>query len=218
MVREGPPGYDDLAGDAEQHAERHPETSPFHDLNVEGVGIIRARYPLPNAVPVLVSAYRSKEQHIAGIKRFIDHHVEDGHRPLLQGMMLGQYPYDTLERVAAAIATRGSARPYLAVVILAVTTAYNWRDVRQYISEKGIEPMALPSMGRLLDYTEKMMRAACTSESELEQLQDRLYGPHAYLYQAADVAAADVRPAGFENPEQVAAENANAFAKLTGAR
>ena len=110
-----------------------------------------------------------------------------------------------------------------------MTTAHHWRDVRQFIRESGIgDPMALPNMHALLDYTEKMTKQAIASggtdrakvESELAAFNQRLYGPQAYAKPAAPgVAAEPVLPDGFDDAdEQHASFDALAAALGSGAR
>lgn len=113
MAVSPPPGFEDMLGDAEDHPS--PEDGPFRDLHVDGVGKVKARKPLPNAVPALAMAANAD---ISGLKRtayherFVRNHVAPGEAErLLAGMMRNELPHDTYSLVGTAIATWGTARP-----------------------------------------------------------------------------------------------------------
>ena len=102
-----------MEGDADDHPS--PSDGPFHDLFVEGVGTVRARKPMPNAVPALAMAANAD---ISGLKRtayherFVRNHIAPGEAErLLMGMMRGEFPHDTYSLVSEAVATWGTARP-----------------------------------------------------------------------------------------------------------
>ena len=110
-----------------------------------------------------------------------------------------------------------------------MTTAHHWRDVRHAIIKSGIpDPMSLPNMHSLLQFTEEMTKQAIASggtdrakvESELAAFNQRLYGPQAYAKPAAPgVAAEPVLPDGFDDAdEQHAGFDALAAALGAGAR
>jgi len=108
-----PPGYDDMAGDAETA----PYSDRFDDLDVEGVGVVRARRPMPNAIPALASAANSKIEATSRVDYlvlFVRNHLDDGElERIYHGMITGDTPADSVERIARAVATWGTARPTL---------------------------------------------------------------------------------------------------------
>jgi hypothetical protein len=112
-VYDPPPGYDDMAGDAET-AE---PSDRFDDLEVEGVGVVRARRPMPNAVPVLASAVKSGIADAARMDYmvlFVRNHLAEGElERIYHDMITGDTPADSVERIARAVATWGTARPTL---------------------------------------------------------------------------------------------------------
>ncbi|CAA0078303.1 Uncharacterised protein [Mycolicibacterium vanbaalenii] len=106
-----PPGYHDMLGDAEHNTRQ----SGYANLDVDEVGVVRARYPLPNAVPNLAMANTdkiSRASQLMHLKRFLRAHVEDLDQYLV-AMMDGTLPADTVERIAKAVAAWGTARPTL---------------------------------------------------------------------------------------------------------
>ena len=111
---EPPPGYDDCQADADAHPT--PPSWPYHDIDVPGVGILHARRPLPNAVPALAGAARSKisaESRIDHLDIFVQNHLADGEFEELLARMMTEddMPPDAMLRVSRAIATAGTARP-----------------------------------------------------------------------------------------------------------
>lgn len=109
-----PPGYDDMAGDAEDH----PAVGPYRELMVEGVGVVKARKPLPNAIPVLASAVQAKikkaeRQH--HMLRFVRTHLADGELERIGEAMLdddtGSIDPNATQLIAQAIAGWGTPRP-----------------------------------------------------------------------------------------------------------
>ena len=110
-MHEPPAGYDDMLGDAR----RCERLSPYSDLEVEGVGVVRARYPLPNSAAVLGAAYRAKlppGEKAQQLMRFVRTHVEDA-ETILDRMMDDELPADTVERIVNRVATWDTARPTL---------------------------------------------------------------------------------------------------------
>lgn len=107
-----PPGYIDMLGDAEDVPS---PPGPYQDIEVEGVGTVRARKPMPNAVPNLahsVAAHIDNTARADHLTRFVRNHLEYGEaNRLLAGMIMGEFPADTYRLVGEAIATWGTARP-----------------------------------------------------------------------------------------------------------
>jgi hypothetical protein len=110
-----PPGYEDCEADADAHPT--PPGWPYRELEVDGVGTLHARRPLPNAIPALAGAARSKispESRIDHLDIFVQNHLADGEFEQLLASMMDpdqDMPPDTMLRVSRAIATAGSARP-----------------------------------------------------------------------------------------------------------
>lgn len=106
-----PSGYTDLLADAEDG-----RAGPFRDLEVPGVGTVRARSPLPNAVGALGMAANSK---ISDMEKqeymtlFLQNHLDSASMDRLYVAMMIEpdSPENTMQRVARAIATIGTARP-----------------------------------------------------------------------------------------------------------
>ena len=107
-----PAGYLDILGDADRAARGD---GPFHPLEVEGVGVIQARSPIPGSVAALAAATRSKASEIekAGyLNLFVRNHIgKEQYEDLLMRMMTGDAPANTMNLVVEAITTRGTARP-----------------------------------------------------------------------------------------------------------
>jgi hypothetical protein len=112
---EPPPGYDDCESDAAESPT--PPGHPYHALEVEGVGVIHARKPLPNAIPALAGAANARvsaSSRIDYLDIFIQNHLADGEFESLLARMMDpekHLPPDTMLRVSRAIATAGTARP-----------------------------------------------------------------------------------------------------------
>lgn len=106
-----PPGYDDMLGDAEQTC----ESLSFYDLEVPGVGVIKARRPLPNSIPALAMAANAKIDLTSRsdyLVLFVRNHLGEGElERIYVEMIRGLHPPDTIERIAKAVATWGTARP-----------------------------------------------------------------------------------------------------------
>lgn len=113
MGHQPPPGFDDMQGDADDFPS--PDDGPWHPLTVEGVGVIQARKPMPNAIPTLAAAANSRlsDAKRTGFHvRFVRTHVAPGEADrLLIGMATGEFPHDAYSLVSNAIATWGTARP-----------------------------------------------------------------------------------------------------------
>lgn len=108
-----PPGYDDLAGDSET-AQFYPH---FDYLEVEGVGRVRARRPMTNAIHNLAMAANSDidpSSRSDYVVLFVRNHLDDGELArIYHDMITGDTPADSIERIAKAVATWGTARPTL---------------------------------------------------------------------------------------------------------
>lgn len=106
-----PDSFDDMLGDAELAT----VASPYTELDVPEVGTVRARRPLPNAVPALAMSSNAKIDAVAQngyLTLFVQNHLDDGeHERILYEMMTGDLPADSIGRIARAIATWGTARP-----------------------------------------------------------------------------------------------------------
>jgi hypothetical protein len=110
-----PPSFDDCESDADDAPT--PPGHPYHPLEVDGVGVIHARKPLPNAIPALAGAANSKVSAMRRIDHldiFVQNHLAAGEFEMLLSRMMdpdGDMPPDAMLRVSRAIATAGTARP-----------------------------------------------------------------------------------------------------------
>lgn len=108
-----PPGYDDMLGDAETA----PFSSRFDPLEIEEVGTVMARRPLPNAVPCLAMAANAQidvSPRMDYVVLFVRNHLGEGELERIYfEMITGKAPADSIERIARAVATWGTARPTL---------------------------------------------------------------------------------------------------------
>lgn len=106
-----PPGFTDLDDDAE----RSPDTGPYHELNVPGVGIIKARRPMPGSAAALAMAANSKLPNLAKLDhlgRFAVNHLAPGElERIIVAQMSDAMPADAVQVIARSIATWGTARP-----------------------------------------------------------------------------------------------------------
>jgi hypothetical protein len=181
-----PEGFDDMLGDAVLA----PLTGPVLDLDVPDVGVVRARRPMPRSAAALAMSGNPKitpEERHQHLTQFVRDHLEDGeYERLLSGMMADELPGDTITLVARELATWGTARPYVAVIILAVMAGTNWRAVRQRMRSDGIaDPMReLPHMHAVIDEIETLALEGTASTGDKdrdrrarEDLMDRLYAP-----------------------------------------
>lgn len=110
-----PPSYIDCESAAEDSPT--PPGHPYHELEIDGVGIIHARKPLPNAIPALAGAANAKVKATTRIDHldiFVQNHLAPGEFEMLLARMMDpdeDMPADSMLRVSRAIATAGSARP-----------------------------------------------------------------------------------------------------------
>lgn len=111
-----PPGYADMEADGENAPAVINPT--YHELEVEGVGVIHARRPLPNSVPALAGAANAKisdRSRLDHLTLFIQNHLDPGEFVGLLAQMTdpeaADMPEDAMLRVSRAIATAGTARP-----------------------------------------------------------------------------------------------------------
>lgn len=111
MAFSPPPGFDDFLDDAERAS-----TDPrFEDLDVPGVGTVRARRPMPNSGPALAMAANSKIE-LAGkldyLGLFARNHLAPGElERILFAQMDGDMPADAVQVIARSIARWGTSRP-----------------------------------------------------------------------------------------------------------
>lgn len=105
----------DGRADCEFDAAEVPHTGAFHPLEVRNVDTFLCRKPMGNAVGALgssVSAKISEESRNDYVGLFVKNHLEPASwDQLIEGMMLGKYPPDSVQEVCRAIATWGTARP-----------------------------------------------------------------------------------------------------------
>jgi hypothetical protein len=224
---EPPAGFIDLQNDAA----RAPLTGDFEDLTVPGLGPIRARRPLPRAVSALASAANGKYDaptRNGYLNMFVvDHLGLDAFEDLLVDLVTGTVPADAVHRVARAIATWGTARPYVAVGTLAVITAHHWRTVRARCADNGIsDPLvSFSSMHALLDVTERIVLESLAHSGEgkdahkqakrnIDEFLDRMYAPELDAATAINEDGYAPVPAGFD--EDSMEDSFDAF--LKGAR
>ena len=93
-----PPGYADMEGDADSWREVCQEGWSWRDLDVEGVGVVSARRPMPNAIPALASAANSKidaQARVDYLVLFVRNHLAPGEMErIYHGMITGDTPAD----------------------------------------------------------------------------------------------------------------------------
>lgn len=173
---EPPPGYEDMLADAEESI----YSSAWVNLDVPKIGTVRARRPMPDGAALLAMAANPKIGHTKQVEfmmRFVNTHVatEDIERVYF-AMMMDEMPADSIERLSRAVATWGTARPYTAVVSLAVMTAYHWRTIRHKLLMAGVlDAMNLPSMHALLDVAESMAVESASNDDDPQQAVGGLY-------------------------------------------
>ena len=204
MLYPPPPGYIDLLSDAEDRGIPWPRYRP---LDVPGVGVLSACKPNAASVALLaVSASpdysgRERTDHLIA---FVARHLGPGELERLYfEMMMDSAPADGIEAVARAVATWGTARPYVAVVTLSVMTGHHWRTLRQKLLAAGVtDPLAIPSLHALLDHTEAVVAEALSqgqdARSELDSFNRSLYGPTA---EALRLNGPDYVPPGFSDED-----------------
>jgi len=189
-----PAAYDDCQSDADDAPT--PPDHPYREIEVEGVGLIHARKPLPNAIPALAGAANSKstgQGRVDQLDIFVQAHLAPGEFEGLLARMMDpdvELPEDTMLRVSRAIATAGTARPYSAVIQLALMAAHNWRALRVKYAGNGIGSlMALPSMHVVLDMIEQLGSEAAATDAKnatearakITSYFDKLYKPDATM-------------------------------------
>lgn len=198
-----PPGYVDLLADA-AHAP-HPGDPAL--LEVPDVGEVLARRARPASIAALAMAanpdltMQERQGHLAG---FVAEHLAAGeYERLTVEMIDGDLPDDTFFLVGRAIATQGTARPYVAVISLALQTAVVWREIRRRIHAGGIvDPMGLPSMHAVLDVTERaLLESMGGDEGKRAKFYEALYAPDGSALNGAGYSGP---PPGF-SPEEVEA-------------
>lgn len=181
-----------------------------------------ARKPGPAAAAALALSSNHRIGDVAqsdSIHQFVhDHVAEDEMVRIMLGMLDDEMPSDAVLQLARAIATWGTARPYRAVITLAGMTGHHWRTLRFKMITHGIaDPMVLPSLHALLDFTEGVVLESMSTGNENKDQAarssffDKLYVP--------DAPAADPdqmpKPSGF-SPHEVEA-SFDAFVAATGA-
>jgi hypothetical protein len=222
-----PPGYDDLVADAKNW----PITGQIEDIEVPRIGAVKARQPMPRSAAALSMTSNKKlnsEQQRDHLSMFLTDQLGEGeYERLLTGMIQGELPADTIQRVSRTIATWGTARPYTAVVTLSLFTGHHWRNIRCRLADAGIpNPLALPSLHSILDITEDIVVDSLyrsgqkddgppsPGELKVRQFYDAIYAPEP-KDDDDDTATADrAVPAGFENPEDVESDF-DAFLRAT---
>ena len=107
-----PAGYQDFLADAE-NSDRGD--GPMYPLEVEGVGTIQSRKPIPGSAAALGASGRSKasdREKVGYLNLFVRNHIgAEQYEDLLMRMMTGDAPANTMNLVVEAITTRGTARP-----------------------------------------------------------------------------------------------------------
>ena len=138
--------------------------------------------------------------------RLVRLHTRDGqYARLMYGMVNDDLPPDAVRRVARAIATYGTARPYTAVVELSGVTGHHWSRLRAKIIGFGIaDPMTLPTLHALLDVTEAMVVEVLSHDKNAKRKVDEFYDA-VYAPERADLARAGSGwrppPAGFSDDD-----------------
>lgn len=209
-----PPGYRDLAADADTH----PYTeAPSVKLDVDEVGVLLCRPPRPRAAAKLAEfTQRNKtpRDYLNALNAFVADHIGlDEHAWLVESLIYDELPEDAMGRVARKIATLGTERPYRAVMTLSGLAGMHWRNLRPRFMDKGIgDPMGLPSLHSLLDFTETCILESMQTgkpardKMERERFINELYRPDPTEFVKTD----DGRlvPAGFSDEETEASFDA----------
>jgi hypothetical protein len=157
---------------------------------VDGVGDVQAYPPTPASTALLAQSVRGRGSDDKTRGSYLywfvrDHLTSEGFDDLLLGMWDGQIDDDdAVHKTARAVATWGTARPYLAVATLASISGQHWRTVRAHLIDKGIpDPMLLPSMHALLDVVETMVVESIHADKprdtqrKRDEFYDTLYKP-----------------------------------------
>ena len=213
-----PPGFADC--DADGVAAGVPENPVYRIIDVPRVGEVKARLPLPSAIPLLAGASNgatNAQERLTRLNAFVHAHLEPGELDELVCDMINpdtDLPADTILRVSRAIATQGTGRPYGAVINLALRSAHNWRTLRERALKNGIgNLMDLSSMHGVLDMMEQLGLEAATSgsKSEIEAEQkianyyNVLYKPDPLDIEVGEDGVEAAPPPGFEEDEMDAA-------------
>lgn len=165
--------------------------SKYRPMPVESIGEVMALKPAPSSAAAMALACHpeiSDASRTGYIGAFVYSHVQPGEVDRLMVQMLDAgSPEDTMMRLAVALATWGTARPYLAVGGLCVNTAQHWRRIRAHLINSGIsDPMCLTSLHALLDVVESMLEESIANNADssdaatrdVGKLRDNLYAPH----------------------------------------
>lgn len=181
-----------------------PSSDRYEPLLVPGVGAVTARRPMPNAVAALAMAANSAitdNDRTDYLVLFVRNHLyADELERIYVAMMDGDAPTNSIDLIARAITTWGTARPYIAVITLAAMTAHHWRTIRLKLVQSGVhDPMRLPTMHILLDTTEAAVLEAMSGDRDSAMKRtmfiDRLYSP------LVDKATASEQPRGFTDDD-----------------
>lgn len=191
MSFDPPPGYADFFGDAELF----PGDDRYGYVDVPRVGGLRFRHLTPASGVHLVRAASGRFNDTArsdAMMALVSSHVpEEELGRIAEAMMDGAGVEDSTLRIARAITTWGTARPYAAVVTLTVLLAHHWRSVRHKLLMAGLgHPMQLPTLHTLLDIAEDMAVSSATNkviaarsdpdlemDAAIDSLYFTLYGP-----------------------------------------
>jgi len=209
-----PPGFTDLLSDAALW----PPAGEFEDLSLVSIGAVRARPPRARAVAYLAmvdnTSLKPHEQRDY-LTRFVLDHLDTGeYQRVLSGVFDGDFPHDSVQRIARKIATWGTARPYAAVLTLSLFTGHNWRTVRQKLANAGMtSPLLLPSLHAVLDVTEDIVTESLLApesegppsegEKRLRRFYDAIYAPDPPEEEIVAGSGHSPPPTSFENPDAV---------------
>lgn len=100
-----------MLGDAEDG----PSSTRYSWIEVPDVGRVRARKPMPNAIPAMAMAANAKidaQAQTDYVVLFVRNHLDEGElERIYYEMITGDMPRDALTLIAREIATWGTARP-----------------------------------------------------------------------------------------------------------
>lgn len=209
---EPPAGYLDLESDAATL----PVVGQLEDLEIPGVGTVRARRPAPRSAAALAWATNHKldeatrQAHlVAFVYGLVD---EDDLDTLLVELITAEtIPVEAMGQLARALSTWGTARPYTAVGTLCAITGHHWRTVRSRLSENGISAplVEFASLHALLDVTERLVleslshsgegkNAVADGKRKADDFLDHLYRPDLSEAKGINGKAYRPAPAGFD--------------------